>query len=247
MVMLIALVITGFFVLVALAMLIEVARRLFWFAARLAASAAVALVGGVCVLAVAAPEAAWMAAPAALALAISTLWASRGWGGSQVDVATPSSVRLVDPADYRVAPAQAAERARLAAAEEGSAATPTASRASAKSAHPASPPILNAPLNERLATTEAALARAARDDIGQPAADWLTFWRRRVPDLIASAQDVWDDAGSDRERADIAQRLTTQLHDILSEADRRLSTVRAARRDLFATRANHAAARVREG
>lgn len=244
----VALLIAGFVALVALAMLIEIARRLFWLAAQLAASAAVAAVGAVCVLGVAPLGSEWIAAPVALALAMGMLWASRGWGSAPVETAPSSPVRVVDPADFRRTPDEAAERVRLVAAREEAkeAATRARRRAAPREEPPPATSLLTPALHDRLTTTEAALAHAARDEIGAPAADWLIFWRCRVPDLIASAQDVWDDAGT-VEKPAIAVDLAASLDAIIAEADTRLATIRKARRDLFATRTNHARARVREG
>lgn len=108
------------------------------------------------------------------------------------------------------------------------------------------PPLLDPALRQRLTATEEELARAARDDLGAPAAEWLTFWRRRVPDLISAAQDVYDDAG-DKDKAVVAARLAEHLDNIIAEADRRLAIVRAIRHDLFTTRGNHAEDRIRSG
>ncbi len=67
-----------------------------------------------------------------------------------------------------------------------------------------------------------------------------------MPDLIASARDVWDDAAAS-ERQSVAETLATALREIIAEADRRIGVVQTARRDRFTTRTNHAAARVRGG
>lgn len=246
----IALIVAGFVALVALAMLIEIARRLFWFAAQLAASAAVAAVGAVCVLGVAPLETEWVAAPVALALAMGMLWASRGWGSTPSAAAPAAPVRVINPADSRRTPGEAAERARLATARKAADGAATRARARVPTnEQPGTSPaasLVTPALRDHLAITEAALAHAARDDIGAPAADWLTFWRRRVPDLIASAQDVWDDADA-AERPAVAVDLAASLESIIAEADTRLAAVRKARHDLFTTRTNHARARVREG
>lgn len=101
-------------------------------------------------------------------------------------------------------------------------------------------------LEQRLAAAERALTNAARDTAGEQAAEWLAFWQRRVPDLIAAARVVYEDADG-AEKAMVARRLATHLGGVIEEAERRTAVVRAARRDRFSTLGNHADARVQEG
>lgn len=233
---------------VALAMLIDIARRLFWIAAQVATSAAVAAVGAICALGVAPPDMEWAAAPVALALAMGMLLVSRSWGSALVGAATSPPVRVVDATDFRRTPDEAVERAHLIAARGEVKGATTRARSHVPTSEEPSPatPLLTPALRGRLSTTEVALAHAARDAIGQPAADWLTFWRRRVPDLITSAQDVWDDT-SPTERPALAADLAASLDGIITEADTRLAAIRKTRRDVFTTLSNHARARMHGG
>ena len=238
MVAVLALVVAGVFVFAALVLILDVLRRLFWFTLRLGAGAAAALAAGVTAAGLSAPEQTWIAAPAAVAAGAALLWFSRKWGQDPAaDVAAPackqplSSQRVVGLGTS--APRDA----------ERSAADGVSARHPASSVHGQ---LLDPALRQRLATTEKALARAGRDALGQPAAEWLEFWRRRVPDLIAAAQDVWDDADPS-EQASVAQRLVDHLYAIIDEADTRLAAVKNARRDLFSIRGNHADRRVRDG
>lgn len=203
-----ALLIIGIFALAALALLVEMLRRLFWFAARVAAGAAGAVVAAILVAALV-PDAVLVAVPVALLAFAAIVRVTRGWGA----VAIPGKVHVVVPHAEAV---------------------------------PAAPTLIEPALQEALEATEKALERAARDPVGAPAGEWLDFWRRRVPDLIAAARDVWEDTAA-AERQDVANKLAASLCDIIAEADRRIGGVQAARRDRFTTRANHAAARVRGG
>ena len=81
---------------------------------------------------------------------------------------------------------------------------------------------------------------------GEQAAEWLGFWRRRVPDLIAAARAMHEDADG-AEKTAVAHRLAAHLDGVIAEAERRVAVVRSARRDRFKTLGNHADARVREG
>jgi hypothetical protein len=101
-------------------------------------------------------------------------------------------------------------------------------------------------LRRRINDGEKALLRAARDDLGRPAAEWLAFCQRRVPDLITAAQAVYDEA-DDEERARVVQRLAEHLNRIMSEADERISDTRGIRCDLLTNRFNQADTRGREG
>ncbi|WP_375271366.1 hypothetical protein [Sphingomonas sp.] len=176
----------------------------------------------------------------ALAAGAATLWCTRSWG-VEVDALEMFGRPPVPQSRPRpvIAPAAPPPQCADPASPDGEETGEARSTA-------ASPALLTPVLRDRLTTTEAALAHAARDAIGVPAADWLTFWRRRVPDLIASAQDVWDDADA-AERPAVAADLTASLEAIIAEADVRLAAIRKVRRDLFTTRTNHARARVREG
>lgn len=106
--------------------------------------------------------------------------------------------------------------------------------------------LLSRELRERLNLAEQALARAARDTLGASAAEWLEFWRRRVPDLIRAAQDVYDDGDTSRKELTV-QQLADDLDEIIAEAHRRVNRAKAARLDLFDTRTRHARARVQGG
>ena len=106
--------------------------------------------------------------------------------------------------------------------------------------------LLSPELRERMNLAEQALTRAARDTLGASAADWLEFWRRRVPDLIRAAQDVYDDSDTARKELTI-QQLADYLDEIIAEAHRRVNLAKAARLDLFGTRVRHARARVHSG
>lgn len=130
----------------------------------------------------------------------------------------------------------------------GAAAIPTGVRITVPraAALPAVPALIEPALQEALDATERALERAARDPAGGAAGEWLEFWRLRVPELIAAARDVWDDAAAS-ERQEVVDKLSASLRDVIAEADRRIGVVQAARRDRFTTRTNHAAARVRGG
>ena len=214
--MIIALIVAGVLALAFLVLVFEMLRQLFWFAARLAIGGIVASVVAVTAVALA-PNAAWTAAPLAFVAFIATFRASRRWGAVKIGR---------DPSD----------RGQSCGNRKATLPVTLGPHAS----------LLDPSLREALWATEQALDRAARDALGQPAAEWLSFWRHRVQDLIAAAQDVWEDAAP-REKSDTAHALAVAMDDVIAEADRRLETVRNARRDLFAARANHAATRVRDG
>lgn len=211
---------------VALALLLKfanVVRRLFWLALRLVLAAAVAgMVGILFPMSLLTDDEQWLLILVPAAAALLTLWLTRDWG-ERFPVRPTRRLTVADPAGVASLPRASAE-------------PPKAQRAT----------LIDSSLADRLAGTKKALERAAQDELGAPAAEWLEFWRRRVPDLIAAAQGVFDNAAP-LEQAGVAERLATDLADIIAEAERRLAVVQAARRDLFATRSAHAAQRVREG
>ena len=217
-----------------LASLVALLERAIVLIVRLAIGAAAGLVMVAVVLGVAAEDDRWLAAPGALLVGAGVLWLTRGW--SRLTDGPPATVPISPPQD-------AAAQARP---TTGPRANPEAERPGAQSSAAQSLPLVSDDMRHRLHAVEAALARAARDELGQPAAEWLEFCRRRVPDLIGAAREVYDDAG-DAEKVEVALRLAEHLEAIISEAERRLALVLAARRDLFATRAAHAETRVRDG
>lgn len=112
---------------------------------------------------------------------------------------------------------------------------------------PLDPPcIITTDLRVRLDATERALAHAARDAHGAMADEWLTLWRRRMPDLIAAAQAHHDDLDPTGKAATIAQ-LTQRLNDLIGEAEHRIAIAKQSRADEFLIRANHVEDRVRNG
>ncbi len=220
-------------------MVLKILRLLFWFAVRLAASAVAGLVGGVIAYNLSTPEFAWTSAPVGFFAAAAMLWASRNWG-AEAEVTAPlpaASFRLLPTQDLEPQPDDPQGDSRSILASDPLSGQRTGADYGL---------LLEPDLQERLRVTEAALVHASRDQLGQPAAEWLAFWRRRVPDLIAAAKDVWDDADAG-ERTSIAKKLSEHLDVVISEAEARLAVVKAARLDLFTIRANHAAARVRDG
>lgn len=244
MVAILALVVAGVLALAVLVLILDVLRRLFWFALRLGASAAAAVTAGLTAAGLAAPEKAWVTAPAALAAGAMMLWFSRKWG-RDLTTATAGVAEVPASAHNQVRSSSLVAGKANSSPSSGdrSAAQGAAPRRAASLDHDQ---LLDPALQQRLAKTEEALTRAGRDNLGQPAAEWLDFWHRRVPDLIAAAQGVWDDADPP-EQASVAQRLADHLHAIIAEADARLVAVRDARRDLFNIRGNHADARMRDG
>lgn len=215
-----ALVIGGLLVVGVVLALIEAVRRLFWLGLRLLAAGVVAVVGVVAVAGAAGTGQEWIGASVLLALGAAVLWLTRAWGQR----------RMIAP--------------RPAVRSPAAKPPPTVSAANEPDVRP--PSLVDPVLRRRLDDTEAGLARAARDDLGAPAAEWLAFWRRRVPDLIAAAQGAHDDA-EPVEKPAVAARLAEHLAGILAEADQRIAQVQAARRDRFATLGRHADARVRDG
>lgn len=111
---------------------------------------------------------------------------------------------------------------------------------------PDPPPLIPADLRARLDATERALAHAARDAHGAMADEWLTIWRRRVPDLIAAAQAHHDDRAA-AGRAEVTAQLARRLDDLIAEAEHRIAIARQSRGDEFTIRANHAEYRARNG
>lgn len=171
-------------------------------------------------------------------------------GAAGAAVAAIVSVMLVPDAIWLAVPVALLAFAVTVCVTSGwrAAAIPTAARSAVPHAATvsAAPALIEPALQEAVDATEEALERAARDPAGASAGEWLDFWRRRVPELIAAARDVSDDAVAS-ERQSVAKTLATALREIIAEADRRIGVVQAARRDRFTTRTNHAAARVRGG
>ena len=236
-----------------LSRLVTVLARLIVIATRLTLAAAAALGCGLLAVGVLSADnenAMWMGIAAGLAGLAAALWLTRDSGRSPDDTAALVP-RITTPRRDVVWRRVAAPYSTR---------TPLPSHVlephphpDAAVHHPASapsprqvPPLVADALRARLAQTEQALARAGRDAIGAPAEEWLAFMQRRVPDLIAAAQDVYDDAPA-REKAGVADRLAQHLEGIVTEADQRLAVVLAARRDLFSTRGSHAEGRIRDG
>lgn len=106
--------------------------------------------------------------------------------------------------------------------------------------------LVPAELQARLDATQRALAHAARDGHGAKADEWLTFWRRRVPDLIAAARAHHDDLDA-AGKAVVAKQLIERLNDLIAEAEHRIAIAVQSRSDLFTIRSNHAERRARHG